>query len=423
MLLMRRDDDSDVGRYLLAVVSYTDAKRNVVTVPTTKDRAGLVSVNPVAKDTRNRAPVFGDQDSDTPGTQNQSATREVAENTKANVGSPVTAEDPDPNTDPLIYKLSGADAALFSVGSNGQIKVKSTTKLDFETRTTYMVTLTAADSFSDSASIDVTIMVTDADEEPDVTGDAEKEYAENGTGSVAVYTADDPEGVAIKWSLSGADAADFTIAGGVLAFVKSPNFEKPTDRGVTGTSPSVAKDNIYDVMVEATDGTGHVGREAVEVEVTNVDEAGTVKLSALQPAPSVDFTATLTDKDGPPDLSGSAEWQWARSKSASGGWNDIDKATKSAYTPDEDGGEDEDYYLRATAKYTDRQSPSGADNDKTASMVSANKVLKLRKSNEVPEFAVDESDDMDLYVRTVTENCDGRSAGGGSGYSRGRRHR
>ena len=49
-------EDSDVGRYLLAVVSYTDAKQNVVEVP--RDMAGLVSVNPVAKDTRNRAPVF-----------------------------------------------------------------------------------------------------------------------------------------------------------------------------------------------------------------------------------------------------------------------------------------------------------------------------------------------------------------------------
>ena len=98
--------------------------------------AGLVSAYPVAEDTRNRAPVFGDEDSDTPGTQNQSAMREVAENTKANVGNAVTAKDPDPNEDPLIYTLSGADAALFSVASPGQIKVKSGTKLDFETRTT-----------------------------------------------------------------------------------------------------------------------------------------------------------------------------------------------------------------------------------------------------------------------------------------------
>ena len=56
------------------------------------------------------------------------------------------------------------------------------------------------------------------------------------------------------------------------------------------------------------------------------------------------------------------------------------------YTPDEDGA-DSGYYLRATAKYKDKQSPSGADNDKTASMVSANKVLTLRTTNKTPEFA------------------------------------
>ena len=56
-----------------------------------------------------------------------------------------------------------------------------------------------------------------------------------GPDSVATYTAVDPEGVAIKWSLSGDDAADFTIAGGVLAFVKSPDFEKPADAGIRTT--------------------------------------------------------------------------------------------------------------------------------------------------------------------------------------------
>ena len=403
-------DDSDVGRYLLAVVSYTDAKRNVeggAFSEDARDKAGLVSVNPVAEDTRNKAPVFEDQDSNTPGTQNQTATREVAESAKAeaNVGNAVTAKDPDPNEDPLIYALSGADTALFSVDADdattpdvdegGQITVKSGTKLDFETRTTYMVTITVTDSFSDSASIDVTITVTDADEAPNVTGDATKEYAENGTGSVATYTAVDPELAAVKWSLSGADAPLFTIEGGVLAFVKSPSFEA---RGDTNT------DNIYDVVVEATDGTGHVGRKAVKVEVTNVNEAGTVKLSALQPASGVAFTATLTDIDnGATDLTSGAEWQWSRSQSTSRGWRDIDKATSSSYTPDADG-KDSGYYLQATAKYTDRQSPSGADNDKTASMVSANKVLTLRTTNKAPEFA-EAVDDEDTYVRTVAETA------------------
>ena len=209
-----KSDVSDVGRYLLAVVSYTDAKRNLdgdEFDDAAMDIAGMVSANPVAEDTRNRAPVFRNDD----GEMIASTTREVAENTKGDVGNAVTAVDPDPNADPLIYTLSGADAALFEVDDGdattedvdegGQITVKSGTKLDFETRTTYMVTITATDSFSDSASIDVTITVTDADEAPDVTGDAEKEYAENGTGSVVTYTAVDPEGAAVKWSLSGAD--------------------------------------------------------------------------------------------------------------------------------------------------------------------------------------------------------------------------
>ena len=109
-------------------------------------------------------------------------------------------------------------------------------------------------------------------------------------------------------------------------------------------------------------------------------------------------------------MTDSAEWQWSRSTSKSSGWNDIDKATKSAYTPDEDD-KDKGYYLRATAKYKDRQSPSGADNDKTASMVSANKVLALRGSNEAPEF--DEVQDPDgegaedeaIAKRAVTETA------------------
>ena len=81
----------------------------------------------------------------------------------------------------------------------GQITVKSGTKLDFETRTTYMVTITATDSFSDSASIDVTITVTDVDEAPKIsegglaiTGPAGVDYAETGMGAVETYMVDGP---------------------------------------------------------------------------------------------------------------------------------------------------------------------------------------------------------------------------------------
>ena len=45
------------------------------------------------------------------------------------------------------------------------------------------------------------------------------------------FTATDPEGAGVDWSLKGTDAALFSIdvANGVLTFKKSPNFEMPLD--------------------------------------------------------------------------------------------------------------------------------------------------------------------------------------------------
>ena len=160
------DDESDVGRWLAATVLYTDGKDNPEDDDTTDDRdesrdkAYMASDNAVGEDTRNLPPEFVDQDDETPGTQNQTAVRNVSENTEAgmNVGGPVTAKDPDPNSDPLIYTLEGPDAGLFDVGEDdqdtedvdegGQIKVGTGTMLDHEaSKTSYMVTVKAEDSY------------------------------------------------------------------------------------------------------------------------------------------------------------------------------------------------------------------------------------------------------------------------------------
>ena len=83
-------------------------------------------------------------------------------------------------------------------GQIGETKAK----LDYETKSTYRVTVTATDSDNLSASINVTIMVIDMNEAPEVTGDAEKDYPENQTRDVATYRATDPEdGTMIYWSL------------------------------------------------------------------------------------------------------------------------------------------------------------------------------------------------------------------------------
>ena len=214
----------------------------------------------------------------------------------------------------MTYTLGGTDAAEFRVRQDdtattedegGQIEVGAGTMLDYETKRTYMVTVMAEDSFGDSASIMVTITVTDLNEGPDITGEDTIEYPETRTSSVETYRASDPERAGtITWSLAGTDDASFDIStNGVLTFKKSPDFEMAEDDGT---------DNMYAVTVQATDADRRMGTKPVTVEVTNVDEPGVVTLSARQPMAGVRLTATITDPDGDPS---NIEWQWQKGSS------------------------------------------------------------------------------------------------------------
>ena len=95
----------------------------------------------------------------------------------------------------------------------------------------------------------------------------------------------------------------------------------------------------------------------VMVKVTNVEEPGTVTLSAQEPQEEIPLTATLSDPDNV--TTDSDKWQWARSRNGSSGWTDIededeDEFGKTAtYTPVND---DVGYYLRATVTYKDGES-------------------------------------------------------------------
>ena len=192
-------------------------------------------------------------------------------------------------------------------------------------------------------------------------------YPENGMEPVATYTAVDPEMTAVKWSLSGDDAGDFDIDGGVLTFKKSPDYEAATGGGSTENDVSTT----YSVTVLATDATRREGMKEVTVIVTNVDEPGTVKLTTLQ------LTASVSDPD---DNETGHVWQWARSRSGTSGWGMIDKAIAATYIPaDADAG----YYLRATVTYKDTES---VRDTKTAQGVSANAVRAARSQNDAPKF-------------------------------------
>ena len=208
-----------------------------------------------------------------------------------NIGSPVEATDA--NGDMVTYTLSGADASLFRIRSDGQLEVKG--KLDHETDRSHTVTVTANDGSGGSnatASIRVTIYVTDVDDAPKIrdraasgaNGQRTVTYPENGTGPVARFTASDPEGaMPVFWSLTTedvsdanveaadrADAGDFKIdQNGVLSFMDSPDYEAPAD-GDT--------DNEYRVTVQASDGD-QTGYFEVTVNVTDREETGKVTWS------------------------------------------------------------------------------------------------------------------------------------------------
>ena len=314
---------ADIGATLTATATYKDGQSG--TAERTADEA---TENMVIADTDNKPPKFPDQDMETEGDQTDQE-REVDENTDA--GEPIGVDDPvtatDANTgDRLTYTLGGAGAASFDiVAASGQLQTKAA--LDYEDKQTYAVTVTATDSLGETATARVTIKVMDVDEVPELDGQASAQYAENDTGPVATYTAQDPERKDIVWSLDGDDAADFTIVGGVLRFMSSPDFESPADGGT---------DNTYSITVQASAGASDVAAirtdsQEVTVTVTNANEPGTVKLSTVQPQVEVQVTATLSDDDVVTNAS--VNWVWFRGGNARIAGSESSQSLTATYTP------------------------------------------------------------------------------------------
>ena len=231
------------------------------------------------------------------------------------------------------------------------------------------------------------------------------EYPENGTGPVATFSSEDPDGDTITWSIVGStdeDEFDIDTETGELTFKASPNYESPTG-GTDGDS------NTYEVTVTATDdGTGTLtATKDVKVKVTDVEERATISLSPRLPVVGLVLTATLGNAD---EVESGVRWTWEKKDGAA--WVDVaGEATASTASPP----------ASQTSMYTPAQSEIGAelrvsvqyidsddDNQAIAAVTFEHAVAaSVGGTNVAPTFA-----DSTAASRTIPENSPAGTAVG-----------
>jgi flagellar basal body-associated protein FliL len=188
--------------------------------------------------------------------------------------------------EPVTWSLNGGvDADRFTLDGGSLTFVSAPdfeAPVDANTDNTYLVVIRATDAAGNTADQPITVTVTDADEIPPViAGQVAPSVVENTT-VITTYTANE----VVTWSLNGgADAARFTFSGGVLSFVSAPDFEAPTDANT---------DNVYSVVVRATDTAGNTADQSVTVTVTDADEIAPEISGPIAPSVVENTTAVAT---------------------------------------------------------------------------------------------------------------------------------
>ncbi|OYU48932.1 MAG: hypothetical protein CFE31_10930 [Rhizobiales bacterium PAR1] len=221
----------------------------------------------------------------------------------------MTATDPDASSFTIYSIIGGADAARFTInGLTGALTFIGAP--DFETPTDtdgnniYDVIVQAEDFLGGLDTQTLAVTVTNVNEAPTIVSNGgistvSLTMAENGTAVTTVAAVDPDASAIITYSIvGGADAARFAInaSTGVLTFVSAPNFEAPLDVGAN---------NLYDVVVQASDGLGGVDTQTIAVTITNANEApvitsngggATASISAAENGTAV-TTVTAVDPD------------------------------------------------------------------------------------------------------------------------------
>ncbi len=199
-------------------------------------------------------------------TDGSSATREIAEDTASgvNIGAPVTAIVV--GNDEFIYQIGGTDASSFSIDSaTGQIKTAA--DLDFENKSTYSVTVRVVGADNETANIQVTIKVIDANDVPTFTEGATTSRAVDENSPIDTnigqpVSATDLEGDTITYTLRGPDRTSFDI-------------DHTTGQITMKNALDHETKSTYTVRVVATDTNSGSSSITVTISVRDVNDAPT----------------------------------------------------------------------------------------------------------------------------------------------------
>ena len=266
---------NDIDHYLRVSANYSDSFGS--------KSLSAISDNQVLAPPPNFPPEFS----------SATATREVAENSGAPtpVGAAVTATDAE--NEQLTYSLSGADAASFAIGStSGQISVGQNAQLNYETKSSYTVTVTATDTANNTGAIVVTINLTDVNERPEPENDTATTNEDIALTIDVLSNDHDPENDSLQVTLRNRPkyGSATVLPNQRVLYTPNANFHEDDD----------------EFSYRATDGDGLSADATVSVTIISVNDDPVFPSASLtrtvseqaEPGDNVGTPVRATDVDG-----------------------------------------------------------------------------------------------------------------------------
>ncbi len=188
-----------------------------------------------------------------------------------------------PSVGTITWSLSGNDALLFTINpATGVITLPGQnfeSPADSNSDNIYQITLRATDQDNNSASIAWTLTVTDVIESSNfsISPIANANIEENSPySSLPPTITGNPIGNQVSYSISGADASQFTLnATTGVVNMSAQDFEMPADANAN---------NIYEITLTATDADDNTASISWRVIITNVNESSNFAVSPIDNA-------------------------------------------------------------------------------------------------------------------------------------------